>query len=81
MATMINLQFEQKQVVLSFPQELLAMDYLQTFLERLRLESLLEKTPEKLLTVDEPSFIEHLLSMPCDDGEFQRMDVELRDFE
>jgi hypothetical protein len=44
MATMINLQFEQKQAVLSFPQELLAMDYVQTFLERLKLESLLEKS-------------------------------------
>ncbi len=27
------------------------------------------------------SFIEHLLNMPCDDGEFERADVELRDFE
>jgi hypothetical protein len=27
MATMINLQFEQKQAVLSFPQEFLAMDF------------------------------------------------------
>jgi hypothetical protein len=44
MATMINLQFEQKQAVLSFPQELLTMDYVQTFLERLKLESLLEKS-------------------------------------
>jgi hypothetical protein len=42
---------------------------------------LLEKTSEKLLTVDTPSFIEHLLSMPCDDVEFERVDVELRDFE
>jgi hypothetical protein len=81
MAAMINLQFEQKQVVLSFPQELLAMDYVQAFLERLKLESLLEKTPEKLSTADTPSFIEHLLSMPCDDGEFERVDVQLRDFE
>ncbi|MDO9162119.1 MAG: type II toxin-antitoxin system Phd/YefM family antitoxin [Methylococcaceae bacterium] len=28
-----------------------------------------------------PSFIDHLLSMPTDDGEFERMDVQLRDFE
>ncbi|MEI6545350.1 MAG: type II toxin-antitoxin system Phd/YefM family antitoxin [Methylococcales bacterium] len=28
-----------------------------------------------------PSFIDHLLSIPVDDGEFERMDVELRDFE
>jgi antitoxin Phd len=27
------------------------------------------------------SFIDHLLSMPADDGEFERMDVQLRDFE
>jgi len=44
MVTVVNLQFENQQVVLSFPQELLAMDYVQTFLERLRLESLLEKS-------------------------------------
>lgn len=78
---MINLQFEQKQAVLSFPQELLAMDYVQTFLERLKLEASIEKTPEKFATTDTTSFIDHLLSMPCDDGEFQRMDVELRNFE
>ena len=29
----------------------------------------------------DPSFIDHLLSIPVDDGEFERMDVELRDFE
>ena len=28
-----------------------------------------------------PSFIDHLLSIPVDDGEFERMDVQLRDFE
>jgi antitoxin Phd len=28
-----------------------------------------------------PSFIDHLLSLPTDDGEFERMDVKLRDFE
>jgi prevent-host-death family protein len=28
-----------------------------------------------------PSFIDHLLSMPTDDCEFERMDVQLRDFE
>ena len=27
------------------------------------------------------SFIDHLLSMPRDDGEFERLDVPLRDFE
>jgi prevent-host-death family protein len=28
-----------------------------------------------------PSFIDHLLSMPADDGEFECMDVQPRDFE
>ena len=28
-----------------------------------------------------PSFIEHLLSMPTDDGEFEHHDIQLRDFE
>ena len=28
-----------------------------------------------------PSFIDHLLSMPTDDGEFERMAFQLRDFE
>lgn len=28
-----------------------------------------------------PTFIDHLLSMPTDDGEFARMDVQLRDFD
>jgi len=28
-----------------------------------------------------PSFTDHLLTMPSDDGEFERMDVQLRDFE
>ncbi len=27
-----------------------------------------------------PSFIDHLLSMPSDDGEFELMDIQLRDF-
>jgi hypothetical protein len=43
MVTAVNLQFENQQAVLSFPQELLAMDYVQTFLERLKLESCLKK--------------------------------------
>jgi len=58
MVTAVNLQFENQQVVLSFPQELLAMDYVQAFLERLKLESLLEKTPEKLSTADMPLFMQ-----------------------
>ena len=28
-----------------------------------------------------PSFIDHLLSIPTDDGEFERIDIQLRDFE
>ena len=28
-----------------------------------------------------PSFIDHLLSMPTDEGEFERMDIQFRDFE
>ena len=28
-----------------------------------------------------PSFIDHLLNMPTDDGKFERMNVQLRDFE
>ena len=28
-----------------------------------------------------PSFIDHLLSMPTDDGIFEREDLQLRDFE
>ena len=28
-----------------------------------------------------PTFIDHLFSMPSDDGEFERMDVQLRDFD
>jgi antitoxin Phd len=30
---------------------------------------------------DRPSFIEHLLAMPRDDGEFERMQIEPRDIE
>jgi hypothetical protein len=28
-----------------------------------------------------PSFIDHLLSMPTNEGEFERLDVQLRDFD
>ena len=27
------------------------------------------------------SFIDHLLSMPADDGEFERLEIQLRDFD
>jgi prevent-host-death family protein len=33
----------------------------------------------RLEVLHAPSFVEHLLSMPKDDGEFERIDVELRD--
>jgi antitoxin Phd len=36
---------------------------------------------QQLEAAQSPSFIDHLLSMPADDGEFERMDVQLRDFE
>ena len=36
---------------------------------------------QRIELVQAPSFIEHLLSMPADDGEFERLDIELRDFE
>jgi len=35
----------------------------------------------KLELLHAPSFIEHLLAMPKDDGEFERMDFKLRDVE
>lgn len=38
---------------------------------------------EKLQALDvaqAPNFIEQLLNMPTDDGEFQRMDIQPRDF-
>ncbi len=28
-----------------------------------------------------PNFIDHLLSMPTDEGEFKRVDIQFRDFE
>ena len=36
---------------------------------------------QRLEAAQAPSFIDHLLSMPRDDGEFERMNVQLRDFE
>jgi antitoxin Phd len=36
---------------------------------------------QKFEAAQSPSFIDHLLSMPTDDGEFERMNVQLRDFE
>ncbi len=56
MITAVNLQFENQQAVLSFPQELLAMDYVQAFLERLKLENVLEKsqmTEEQAVSLSE----------------------------
>ena len=53
---MIDLQFDKQQAVLSFPQELLAADYVQVFLEKLKTEALLEKsqlTEEQVLDLSE----------------------------
>lgn len=36
---------------------------------------------QRLDTAQTPSFIDHLLNIPTDDGEFERPDVQLRDFE
>ena len=36
---------------------------------------------QRLDAAQAPSFIDHLLTMPSDDGEFERMTVQLRDFE
>ena len=36
---------------------------------------------QQLEAAQAPSFIDHLLSMPRDDGEFERMSVQPRDFE
>lgn len=33
----------------------------------------------KLEKLTAPSFVEHLLAMPQDDGEFERFDLDLRD--
>lgn len=41
---MIELQFNNQQAVLSFPQELLSADYVQDFLEKLKVEAVLEKS-------------------------------------
>ncbi|PPD45707.1 MAG: prevent-host-death family protein [Methylobacter sp.] len=36
---------------------------------------------QRFEAAEAPSFIDHLLTMPSDDGEFERIDVQLRDFE
>jgi hypothetical protein len=41
---MIELHFNNQQAVLSFPQELLSADYVQDFLDRLKVEAVLEKS-------------------------------------
>ena len=53
---MIVLPFDNQQAVLSFPQELLVSDYVQSFLERLKVESVLEKsllTEEQVFNLSE----------------------------
>jgi antitoxin Phd len=36
---------------------------------------------QQLATMQLPSFTDYLLSMPCDDGEFERLEVVPREFE
>ena len=36
---------------------------------------------QRIEAAQSPSFIDHLLSIPTDDGEFERIDIQLRDFE
>ena len=35
---------------------------------------------QRFESTQSPSFIDHLLSIPTDDGEFERIDIQLRDF-
>ncbi len=35
---------------------------------------------QKIMAAKRPSLTDHLLNMPVDDGEFERLDVEPRDF-
>ena len=41
---MIEITFEKEMAVLKFPKDLVSSDYVQEFLERLRIESILEKS-------------------------------------
>jgi prevent-host-death family protein len=36
---------------------------------------------QQLEAASSPSFVDHLLSMPCDDIEFERLDMPLRNFD
>lgn len=41
---MIDIKFEADEVVLKFPKQLVSSDYVQSFLERLRIETILRKS-------------------------------------
>jgi len=41
---MIDIMFEADEVVLKFPKQLVSSDYVQNFLERLRIETILQKS-------------------------------------
>ncbi|MDL1955536.1 MAG: hypothetical protein LWW95_00585 [Candidatus Desulfofervidus auxilii] len=41
---MIEIMFEKDKAILKFPKQLMAMDYVQQFLEKLRVESIIEKS-------------------------------------
>ena len=36
---------------------------------------------QQFSVVQTPCFIEHLFTMPADDGQFERWDIQFRDFE
>jgi hypothetical protein len=39
------------------------------------------ETLQQFSAVQAPAFIVHLFNMPADDGEFERSDIQFRDFE
>jgi hypothetical protein len=49
--------------------------------EQLSLQDANNKLSAEVDAAQTPTFIDHLLNMPTDDGEFLRMDVQLRDFD
>ena len=41
---MVDITFEKEEAILKFPKQLVASDYVQKFLERLRIEAIVEKS-------------------------------------
>jgi len=41
---MVDIKFEKDEAILKFPKQLISADYVQQFLERLRLEAIVEKS-------------------------------------